>query len=210
MARRAGVSSEETRQNLLRAAARLFALKGYDGASITDIASEAGLSTGAIYAHYASKAELFVGTVQAHAQREASELVGLADLNDLVERPVTEVGMEAFVTAVTMSLANQGTGDATLLLEAIVAGKRHPDVAQLIASWVGEGEDVVAQSIRQGQEGGLLDGGFDAEAAARFVTILSLGARLAGALDMPPVDVQAWTRFLLQLVSAVRVVGDPE
>src|SRR5882757_6516871 len=41
-----------------RAALELFAANGFDGVSIADIATAAGVSQGALYRHYASKEEL--------------------------------------------------------------------------------------------------------------------------------------------------------
>ena len=76
MGRKAGVTAEETRSELLKAAARVFALKGYDGASISDIKAEANLSAGASYTHYAGKAELFVAVVREHGEAEFRNLVG--------------------------------------------------------------------------------------------------------------------------------------
>ena len=49
---------------------------GYDGASVAQISSEAGLSSGSIYAHYSSKAELFLATLRAHADGEFERLLG--------------------------------------------------------------------------------------------------------------------------------------
>ena len=69
MGRIAGVTAEETRERLLETAAAVFARLGYEKASIAEISSEAGLSSGAIYAHYSSKAELFVATLRTHAVR---------------------------------------------------------------------------------------------------------------------------------------------
>lgn len=72
MGRRAGVSAQETRAQLLDAAARVFAERGYDGAGIADIARTAGLSSGAIYAHFSSKAELFTTVLELAGEREIS------------------------------------------------------------------------------------------------------------------------------------------
>ncbi|HJZ17361.1 MAG TPA: helix-turn-helix domain-containing protein, partial [Stellaceae bacterium] len=41
-----------------RAAVELFAANGFDGVSIADIATAAGVSQGALYRHYPSKEEL--------------------------------------------------------------------------------------------------------------------------------------------------------
>src|ERR1700761_7335914 len=58
MTRRA-LAKQRTRQRLLGAARRLFTSRGYDAATIRDIASEADLSTGAVFASFSDKAELF-------------------------------------------------------------------------------------------------------------------------------------------------------
>jgi AcrR family transcriptional regulator len=52
-----------TRSALLRAAASVFASRGYDGASVEAIAASVGLSKGAVYAHFPSKLELYLGVV---------------------------------------------------------------------------------------------------------------------------------------------------
>src|SRR6202042_3612349 len=58
MGRVAGVTATETRERLLRAAADAFARQGYDGTRVADIAASAGVSNGALYAHFGSKAGL--------------------------------------------------------------------------------------------------------------------------------------------------------
>ena len=48
-----------TRQKVLEAAKRLFMARGYEGATMRDIAADAGLSTGALFANFTDKADLF-------------------------------------------------------------------------------------------------------------------------------------------------------
>lgn len=48
----------EKRELIERAAARVFAQRGLDGASVVDVAREAGFSAGSIYNYFASKEEL--------------------------------------------------------------------------------------------------------------------------------------------------------
>lgn len=48
----------ENREALLQAASRLFRQKGIDGVGVAEIAKEAGLTHGALYAHFSSKDEL--------------------------------------------------------------------------------------------------------------------------------------------------------
>jgi AcrR family transcriptional regulator len=57
---------ERTRSSLMNAAAKLTADKGYEGASVGDIAAAAGFTKGALYAHFTSKEKLFAEVAAAH------------------------------------------------------------------------------------------------------------------------------------------------
>jgi AcrR family transcriptional regulator len=50
----------ETRKSLLRSAAKAFCRKGLEGASVDEVAQEAGYTKGAFYANFKSKEELFL------------------------------------------------------------------------------------------------------------------------------------------------------
>lgn len=63
---------------LLDAAARLFNERGYDGASIRDIAAAVGMLPGSIYYHFASKADLLVAV---HEE-------GIRQITESVERAI--------------------------------------------------------------------------------------------------------------------------
>jgi len=63
----------ETRAELIAAARRVFAEKGYEAASVADLAAAAGYTKGALYAHFDSKEALFLAAVQCQ-QGEPSEL----------------------------------------------------------------------------------------------------------------------------------------
>jgi len=63
-----------TRQKVLEAARSLFAERGYEPATIRDIAKGAGMSTGAVFANFQDKAELFE-TVLAEDMTRLAEVV---------------------------------------------------------------------------------------------------------------------------------------
>lgn len=71
-----------TRQKVLDAARRLFGERGYDEATIRDIAREAGMSTGAVFANFTDKTDLFEAVFEedaetlAEAMREAAAAPG--------------------------------------------------------------------------------------------------------------------------------------
>ena len=64
----------QTRQQVLDAAARVFARQGFHGASVDTVSEEAGFSTGAIYSNFGSKEELFLTLYEERIQRRRREL----------------------------------------------------------------------------------------------------------------------------------------
>jgi AcrR family transcriptional regulator len=56
---RRALAKQQTREKVLQAARDLFVERGYEGATIRDIARAAGMSTGAVFASFADKNELF-------------------------------------------------------------------------------------------------------------------------------------------------------
>jgi AcrR family transcriptional regulator len=64
------LSAAERRVDLLRAAREVFAVRGYHGASIDDIAGAAGVSKALIYEHFAGKKDLHASLLA----EEAGEL----------------------------------------------------------------------------------------------------------------------------------------
>ena len=81
MAQHAG-QKEASRAKILRSAGRGFRSKGFGGAGIDGLAKDAGVTSGAFYAHFKSKADAF---------REAI-ITGLADLNQGVKQTQEQLG----------------------------------------------------------------------------------------------------------------------
>lgn len=64
----------KTREQLLDAAARVFARHGFHGASVEAVSEEAGFSTGAVYSNFESKEELFLTLYEERMDRRRREL----------------------------------------------------------------------------------------------------------------------------------------
>jgi AcrR family transcriptional regulator len=186
MGRKAGVTAEETREHLLQTAATVFARRGYAGASIAEISSEAGLSSGAIYAHYSGKAELFVATIRAHGERELEAMLGLGS-------PL------AVLAAKGESLDQRSPAERTLLVQAIVAAQSDPEVADVLKASFADRAATIAELLRGG-----IDERVSADAVARFTLMVALGSLLVAALDLPPVDHDDWAALIGRLVDSVR------
>src|SRR5437764_15295448 len=69
----------DARQELLRAAADVFAERGFRDASIDEVAERAGYSKGAVYWHFASKGDLFFALVEEHVDRPTREVLELTE-----------------------------------------------------------------------------------------------------------------------------------
>ncbi|HEY1835095.1 MAG TPA: TetR/AcrR family transcriptional regulator [Solirubrobacteraceae bacterium] len=68
-----------TRRKLLEAAAKVYARGGFEGATLDDVAAEAGYSKGAVYGHFGSKENLLMALMREHLAAEIAEQVSLFD-----------------------------------------------------------------------------------------------------------------------------------
>jgi AcrR family transcriptional regulator len=101
-------SRANTRERLLAAARSVFARSGFHGASVEEVASEAGFSTGALYSNFAGKEDLFLA---------------------LMEREIDEHGREiAQAVSARASMAERATGGARQWMTMI---QREPEVLLL-------------------------------------------------------------------------------
>jgi AcrR family transcriptional regulator len=72
-------TQERTRERLLAAAAKVFARRGYQGATVDEIASEAGFTIGALYSNFAGKEELFLALADRQVAQRANEVRAIAE-----------------------------------------------------------------------------------------------------------------------------------
>jgi AcrR family transcriptional regulator len=191
MGRTAGVTAADTRERLLRAAAAVFAERGYDGTRVADIAAAAGVSNGALYAHFDSKAELLVQALRTHGRRLLAELFA-AD----PDRSITEL-----LLVIGRSLP-RGRAQGDLIVEGLVAARRDQDVAEPMRDYMGERADWLAGLMRIAQAGAELDSALSPDALAHFCLLLAMGSALVTP-DMHAVDDAEWMALLGRVVTAL-------
>ncbi|WP_433440762.1 TetR family transcriptional regulator [Nonomuraea sp. CA-141351] len=192
MGRIAGVTAAETRERLLQAAAEVFAQRGYDGTRVADIAAAAGVSNGALYAHFGSKADLLVAALEAHGRRMLANLFA-AD----PDRSVTEL-----LLVIGRWLPRRQGAPGHLIVEALVAARRDEDVARPMRDYVGERAAWLAELVRAAQGGGELDPALSPDALAHFCLLLSMGSALITP-DLHAVDDGEWAALLTRVVAAL-------
>ena len=171
--------SEATRQLLLEAAGRVFAAKGYEGASVSDIAAAAGFTKGAFYASFASKEEVFLEIARLRCCAEEGGGRGSCWQYDLADVPIEDV---------------------LLQLEFCLYAVRHEDPGSrrvLVDSWHHSFEAVAAQVARsKGRDAAAEE---DVETAFAMVAVGLLGS-IVGAATSPeetnPMVQGVWGRLL--------------
>jgi AcrR family transcriptional regulator len=75
--RAARAQDRETRDELVSAALRIFARRGYHQAAVDEIAADAGYSKGALYWHFSSKGELLLALLEERVGAPMYELLVL-------------------------------------------------------------------------------------------------------------------------------------
>jgi AcrR family transcriptional regulator len=196
MGRIAGVTAAETRERLLRAAADVFAERGYDGTRVADIAAAAGVSNGAMYAHFGSKAELLTGALRTHGRRLLADLFAAEP-----DRSVTEL-----LLVIGRWLPRRRDASGYLIVEALVAARRDEDVARPMRDYIGERADWLAGLMRVAQADGEIDTVLSPDALAHFCLLLSMGSALVTPA-LHGVDDDAWASLLGRIVTALAPSG---
>ena len=178
------------RAQLLEAAARVFARKGYSGTKIQDIVREAGLSTGAVYGRFRSKDELLREAVISRSGHTAQPI-------DVAGRRVADI------IRFGAALSDEAlTDDEAVRLEAFVTARREPDVAAAVA----DAQAVWRQRIQPLVDAAVADGtvapGLDPEAVLYLVRTLHLGLLLQRGAGMPAPDESAWRDLISRIVAS--------
>ena len=192
MGRIAGVTAADTRDRLLQAAADVFAERGYEGTRVADIAATAGVSNGALYAHFGSKADLLVAALRTHGRQVLADMFA-ADPG----RPVTDLLLD-----IGRELPHRHDTQGYLLVEALVAARRDQQVARPMRDYVGERADWLANLMRVAQAGDEIDSDLSPNALAHFCLLLAMGSSLVTP-DLHPVDDIEWSALLARVVAGL-------
>jgi AcrR family transcriptional regulator len=113
---------EKTRGCLVEAATKVFSRRGYDKASLDEVAEEAGFTKGAVYSNFKGKEDLFLATIDAHFEQRLDAIKRV-----LAEEP----GEEGTAYAGGMDFMEQLNRDPeyfALFFEFWAYAQRNPDV----------------------------------------------------------------------------------
>ena len=146
-----------TRAQLLDAALRVFLRRGFHGASLDEIAEEAGYTTGAVYSNFKGQDDPFLAVLDAEAQRRFPLRSAL-----MLDAPSIEEGLRASAREMAQ-YAREHPGWTGVYVEFWTHASRRPELRRKVAE----------------QHERLLDtvGGLVAEWASRWGVEFKLPAR---------------------------------
>ena len=190
------MSAGQTRGDVLKAAARVFARRGYEGATIAEIAAEAGLSSGSIYGHFAGKAGLFSAVLEAYGRPQLARRLHDDRPFDIADY-LADAGAEL----------DSPVAERTLLIEAVMAAKQDSQVREVLSRWFADQQEFFSTALAAAQAAGRMDPGFSPAAAARLATTVVLGSLVLDVLDLPSSEKGDWADTVRRVVDAFRT-GD--
>src|ERR1700748_1307563 len=82
------------RRQIIEGANQIFLARGFDAASMADIAKAAGVSKGTLYVYFKSKEQLFASIVQQECCSHAEGIFALDDNDHDVEAVLVRIGTE--------------------------------------------------------------------------------------------------------------------
>ncbi|MFZ5823658.1 MAG: TetR/AcrR family transcriptional regulator [Bacillota bacterium] len=194
---------EHRRQAILNAAMEVFIGKGYQVATINDIAQQAHLSVGAIYRYFPTKGELMLALVNERLGR-APEL--FARLTERAGGPWErlERSVDLFTTA--LRVRHPGTGRLLLvtLAEAVQSGEVRHGLHERFAGLV----DYLAGVIQDGVNQGLFRADTDPRTLAFLLLSAADGLAVYWVTGAPGIDLKAMRLSLLSMLRAYLIVKE--
>lgn len=178
-------SRRNSRAALIEAAFEEFSTRGYEATTVAGIADRAGVTTGALYAHFTSKLDLLLATL------------GLTPVEDILRsaREAAALSRSEATKRLIQSMSARPDRHMLLLLDVIVVARRDPHVAQILRGGL---ERYVRASTSANDEAvqlGLIDPALATDDLARVLTLLTMGMIVFGALDGEPPSEQAFARL---------------
>lgn len=170
----------ETREDLIRSAVQVFKDRGFQAATLSEIARESGYSTGAIYWHFGGKDQLFLAAFEKYALTRVGELSNIYER----ERDVGELPERARIFADHwMERQADDPGFVVVALEFFVHSLRHPELREALATRQAAVRLATGRMLTQEAEEAQVNFGLPAQEIATVLRELGVGLALAKLAD---------------------------
>ncbi len=138
------------KENILRAAARLFANQGFDGTTTLQIASEAGVTEPLIYYHFTGKDEVFTSILKAGFDKYYTRL------KELENEGKTAFSRVERIISLHFSVVDEMPAEAFLIISACPAKLNDPEhlcrkIVEKQQKWVA---NYLRRCVKEGIESG--------------------------------------------------------
>ncbi len=196
---------EARRDQIVEAAWACFARKGYHQTTMQDIATEAGLSAGAIYRYYPGK-EAVLKAINDRSQEMSRALVEWA--RSQTEGPL---GALEVIGQAMYSIFNDPTFDAATRVNIEIWPElvRSEQLAERLRQEMGFWRTVVSQLLREAQERGEVRAGVDPEAVTNLLICAWEGLRHYRLVDRENFTIERQLEAILALLSVdIRIQTD--
>jgi AcrR family transcriptional regulator len=174
---------EQTREYLLRAAAQVFAERGFHGASLDDVASVAGFTKGAVYSNFKGKDDLFLALLELRFEEEMRSVRAILEAT---EEPATQ--LPAMVDLLRQQFDAAESGWGALFQEFCVYAMRNPEARAKLAAFERADVEAVAGVISAERVRHGLDALESPQRTARIVVALTRGLFMMRLIDADAVD----------------------
>lgn len=193
----------QTRERLLQAAAAVYARRGVSGATLDEVAAEAGFTKGAVYSQFGSKDNLLIALLHEHLATQIAEELDLFDLErDAVERQ--QIG-----SAHWMDRLSENPDAFRLFVELWVQAQRDERLRERLANGLLALRDVHTRFAEAGAaNSGIEQPAHVAEHFATLITALGIGIAMLRLIDPEPVPPALMGVALASLVRAAE--SDPQ
>jgi AcrR family transcriptional regulator len=189
-------SKANTRERLLAAARSAFASSGFHGASVEEIASRAGFSTGALYSNFDSKEDLFLVLMEREIDEHAREIAEAVNLRESVAERATG-GAQRWMTMI-----DREPELLLLFMEFWAYGVRDASVRPKVAERFAQVRRLLTQLIEDGAREFELELALPAEQLAIAVDALADGIARQRLADPDAVPDELMGTVLAMLFSA--------
>jgi AcrR family transcriptional regulator len=190
---------ELTRSALVEAAADVFARRGFEGASLEEIAEAAGFTRGAIYSNFGSKEDLLLAVVERYNQT----LVGA--FSDTLERAtdISQEEMTVSAAALWRDLIRRDPNLTALNLEFRLRALRNPAFRARFLELLHENDKRIADLIAREAKTYGIRLKYDPADLAQI-----LNAATVGMSELAGVDVEQAERYDRLVEMFFRMIGE--
>jgi len=194
----------QTRSQLIDAAAQVFARRGFQAASVEEIAEEAGYSHGAVYSNFEGKADLFIAVFEDYMAERVRELAETQA--ELADDASLEVRARALADQWMDRLARDRESFA-LHMEFLAHAGRDPQLARRFGTRSSAMREAVARYISHYQQEAGLEPVMPTDDLALILRALGIGLAIESLVSPEAVRHNLYGDFVELLVSLLRERG---